>query len=325
MDFEGGIQKQFAAFKQELLNESAIMNVAISSQTPLSIGQDTIGIQWDGKADNDNTLYSMLSVGYDFIETMKIKLRDGRVFSPDFGTDSTNYIINEKAALSMGMDDPVGQPLTVWDEKGVIIGRVKDFHMQSLYSPIEPVIIRLAPASTGIVFIRIAVGQTEQALTALETVYKKFNPEYPFTFRFLDDEYEQTYRSETVIGTLANLSAMLTILIACLGLFGLASFTAEQRSKEIGIRKVLGASITKFVMLLSREFILLVVVAYVVSAPIAYYVMSDWLAGFTFHTEISIGILAGAGIGSVLIAWLTVSYQAIRAATANPVKSLLSE
>ena len=162
MDFEGGIQKQFAAFKQELLNESAIMNVAISSQTPLSIGQDTIGIQWDGKADNDNTLYSMLSVGYDFIETMKIKLRDGRVFSPDFGTDSTNYIINEKAALSMGMDDPVGQPLTVWDEKGVIIGRVKDFHMQSLYSPIEPVIIRLAPASTGIVFIRIAVGQTEQ-------------------------------------------------------------------------------------------------------------------------------------------------------------------
>ncbi|HCP99744.1 MAG TPA: hypothetical protein DIT99_03175, partial [Candidatus Latescibacteria bacterium] len=130
---------------------------------------------------------------------------------------------------------------------------------------------------TGIVFIRIAVGQTEQALTALETVYKKFNPEYPFTFRFLDDEYEQTYRSETVSGTLANLSAMLTILIACLGLFGLASFTAEQRSKEIGIRKVLGASITKFVMLLSREFILLVVVAYVVSAPIAYYVMSGWL------------------------------------------------
>ncbi|MEE2993051.1 MAG: FtsX-like permease family protein [Gemmatimonadota bacterium] len=300
-------------------------DVAISSQNPLSIGQDTIGIQWDGKADNDNTLYSMLSVGYDFIETVKIKLRDGRVFSPDFGTDPTNYIINEKAALSMGMEDPAGQPLTVWDEKGVIIGRVKDFHMQSLYSPIEPVIIRLAPASTGILFIRIATGQTEQALTVLEAVYKKFNPEYPFTFRFLADEYEQTYRSETVIGTLANLSAILTILIACLGLFGLASFTAEQRRKEIGIRKVLGASITKIVMLLSREFILLVVAAYVVSAPIAYYVMSDWLTGFTFHTEISIGILAGAGIGSVLTAWLTVSYQAIRAATTNPVKSLQSE
>jgi hypothetical protein len=261
------------------------MNVAISSQNPLSIGQDTIGIQWDGKGDNDNTLYSMLSVGYDFNETMKIKLRDGRVFSPDFGTDSTNYIINEKAALSMGMEDPLGQPLTVWDEKGVIIGRVKDFHMQSLYSPIEPVIIRLAPASTGILFIRIATGQTEQALTVLEAVYKKFNPEYPFTFRFLDDEFEQTYRSETVIG----------------------------------------ASITKIVMLLSREFILLVVAAYVVSAPIAYYVMSDWLTGFTFHTEISIGILAGTGIGSVLIAWLTVSYQAIRAATTNPAKSLQSE
>jgi putative ABC transport system permease protein len=321
MDFEGGIQKQFAAFKQELLNESAIMNVAISSQPPLSIGQDTIGIQWDGKADNDNTLYSMLSVGYDFIETMKIKLRDGRVFLPDFGTDSTNYIINEKAALSIGMDDPVGQPLTVWDEKGVIISRVEDFHMQSLYSSIEPVIIRLAPASTGIVFIRIAVGQTEQALTALETVYKKFNPEYPFTFHFLDDEYAQTYRSETVIGTLANLSAMLTILIACLGLFGLAFFTAEQRSKEIGIRKVLGASIIKNCDAVIRRIYSAGrrrVCRFRTHCVLCDVRLADWfhLPHGNKHRH-----SRGRRHRSVLIAGLTVSYQAIRAATANPVKS----
>ena len=325
MDFEGGIRKQFEAFKQELLSESAIINVSIANHNPLSIGSNTIGVQWDGKAEGDNTLYSVVSAGYDFVETMKIKLKEGRLFSKDYGTDSTNYIINEKAGATMGMDNPVGQRLTLWGREGIIIGVVKDFHMTSFYNPIKPVIIRLAPGSTGIAFVRIAAGKAEEALTALETVYKKFNPEYPFTFRFMDDQYEQTYRSEIVIGALANISAVLAILIACLGLFGLASFTAEQRSKEIGIRKVLGASVTNIVMLLSREFILLVVIAYALAAPIAYYVMSIWLEDFTFHTEISIGVLAGAGIGSVLIAWLTVSYQSIRAGAANPVVSLRSE
>jgi ABC-type antimicrobial peptide transport system permease subunit len=162
-------------------------------------------------------------------------------------------------------------------------------------------------------------------LTALEAVYKRFNPEYPFTFRFMDDAYEQTYRSEIIISTLASISAVLAILIACLGLFGLASFTVEQRSKEIGIRKVLGASVTKVVLVLSREFVLLVIGAYAVATPIAYYVMSIWLEDFTFHTEVSVGILAGAGIVSVLISGLTVSYQSLKAATANPVASLRSE
>ncbi len=325
LDFEGGIEKQYDAFKHELLNGPGIMNVATSNQNPLAIGSNTIGVDWDGKLEGDNTLYSVIRSGYDFVETMRIELMEGRVFSPTFGADTTNYIINQKAAAAMGMDDPVGQHLTLWNREGAIIGLVKDFHMRSLYSPIEPVIIALLPEQTSKLFVRIAAGQTREALTHLETVYKTFNPEYPFNYRFMDDQYEKTYRSEVVIGALANIFAVLAILIACLGLFGLASFTAEQRSKEIGIRKVLGASVSKIVMLLSREFILLVVGAYAIAAPIAYFVMSGWLQDFTFHTEISAGVLAGAGIVSVLIAWLNVSYQSIRAAMANPVVSLRSE
>ncbi len=325
MAFEGNIRNQFDAFKNELLNTPGIMNVTLSSQNPLSVGNNTIGVDWDGKLEGDNTLYSTILTGYDFVETMRIKLKEGRVFSKEFGADSSNYMINEKAAASMGMDNPVGQRLTLWGREGSIIGVVKDFHMQSLYRPIEPVIMRLSPQRTWIVYVRIEAGQTREALAALETVHNKFNPEYPFNCRFLDDEFEQTYRSETVIGTLANIFAVLAILIACLGLLGLASFTAEQRVKEIAIRKVLGASVLKIVMMLSREFILLVVGAYAFAAPIAYYLMSKWLEDFAFHTEISIGILASAGILSVLIAWLNVGYQSIRAGMANPVVSLRSE
>ncbi|MCK5149271.1 ABC transporter permease [bacterium] len=322
---EGNIRDQFDAFKHELLNKPGITNVTISSQNPIAAGNNTIGVEWDGKIEGDNTLYTIINTGYDFVETMKIQLQSGRVFSKAHRADSTNYIINEKAAQAMGMDTPLGKRLAVWEREGSVIGVVKDFHMRSLYSEIEPVILRLDPTSTQIVFIRIEAGQTSEGLAALETVFNKFNPGYPYNCRFLDDEFEQTYRSETVIGKLANIFAMLAILIACLGLLGLASFTAEQRSKEIAIRKVLGSSVIKIIGLLSKEFILLVVGAYAVALPIAYYLMNKWLEDFAFHTQISLGVVIGSGVLVVVIAWLNVSYQSIRAAMANPVVSLRSE
>jgi len=325
MAFEGGVQERFDTFKEELLREPGILSVASSSTNPLSIGQNTIDPEWDGKDPNDNTLYSVISAGYGFIETMQIELKEGRLFSESFGTDSSNYIINETAARTMGMKESLGKRLAMWGREGVVIGVVKDFHMRSLYQPIEPVIIRLTPEATWMMFVRIAAGETAEALASLERVYQKFNPDYPFTYRFMDEEFEETYRSEIVIGTLANYFALLAVLIACLGLFGLASFTAEQRTKEIGIRKVLGASVPGVVLLLSRDFIILVIWAFVVAAPIAYFLMNDWLNEFTFHTNLSPGLLAAAGLASVLIAWLTVSYQSIRAATANPVVSLRAE
>lgn len=325
MTFEGGIEEQYDAFKQELLREPGILSVAPSSGNPLSIGNNTIGVQWEGKNPNDNTLFSNVNVGYEFIETMGIELVEGRLFSEEYGADTTNYVINQKTAEAMGMEDPVGQQITMWGAEGTIVGMVKDFHMTSLYNPIEPVIFRLRPDQTWMLFVRVAGGETTEALAGLERVYKKFNPEYPFTYRFMDEQFEETYRSETVIGSLANFFAIVAIFIACLGLFGLASFTAEQRKKEIGIRKVLGASVPSVVALLSRDFLILVGGAFLIAATISYYLMNDWLSEFTFHTELGLGTLALAGVLALLIAGLTVSYQSIRAAVANPAVSLRSE
>lgn len=323
--YEGGVRDQFETFKQEMLREPSIVNMASSSSNPLQIGQDTIDPRWEGKDPNDNTLYSVISAGYGFVETMDITLLEGRLFSEEFGADSSNFILNETAAERMGMEEPLGQGLAMWGREGVIVGVVKDFHMRSLYQPIEPVIMRLSPENTWMVFVRTAAGQTPEALAALERIYSKFNPEYPLNYQFMDEEFEDMYRSEIVIGTLANIFAILAILIACLGLFGLASFTAERRSKEIGIRKVLGASVSSVMVLLSREFIVLVVGAFLVAAPLAYIIMNNWLDEFEFHQELGIGVLVIAGFASVAIAWFTVSYQSYRAAAANPVDALRSE
>jgi len=324
MDFEGGVKEQFGAFKQELLREPGIVSVSAGSQNPLSIGQNTM-IDFDGKDPDDTTLYNIISTEIGFVETMGIEMTGGRVFSEAFGADSSNYVVNEQTVEAMGMEDPIGQRLTLWGDEGTIVGIMKDFHMRSLYRPIDPVIFRLNHESAQIMFVRLASNQTTEGIASLERVFKAFNPEFPFEYRFMDEEFEDTYRSEIVIGTLANFFAFVGVLIACLGLFGLASFTAEQRTKEIGIRKVMGASVSNVVGLLSREFLLLVLLAFAMAAPISYFVMNDWLNDFAFHTNLGVGVLAVAGIASILIAGLTVSWQAIRAATANPVVSLRSE
>ena len=325
MDFEGGVKEQFGAFKQELLQEPGIVSVSAGSQNPLSIGQNTMSTDFDGKDPGDTTLYNIVSTEIGFVEAMGIEMDQGRVFSEEFGADSSNYVVNEKAVEAMGMEDPIGQRLMLWGVEGTIVGVMKDFHMRSLYQPIDPVIFRLNHESTQIMFVRLGEGQTTGGIASLERVFKAFNPEYPFEYRFMDEQFEDTYRSEIVIGTLANFFAFMAVLIACLGLFGLASFTAERRTKEIGIRKVLGASVSNIVFLLSRDFLLLVLGAFAVAAPISYFVMNDWLNDFAFHTDLGIGVLALAGITSVLISGLTVSWQSIRAATANPVSSLRSE
>ncbi|MBT5877294.1 MAG: ABC transporter permease [Candidatus Latescibacteria bacterium] len=326
IDMEGDVREKFDVFKREMQQVPGVMSVASAARNPLTMaGNNTIGVKWEGKPEGNNTLFSALSTDYDFIETMGMSLKDGRLFSPDYSTDSSNYIINEAAGVAMSMETPVGQPLTLWGREGVIVGVVKDFHMTSMYDDIAPAIMRFRPSDTYTAFVRIAPGQTESVMAALESTYKQFNPQYPFSYRFMDDEFDRMYRSETVIGSLASIAAGLAVLIACLGLFGLESFTTEQRTKEIGIRKVLGASVPNIVMMLSKDSIILVVVAYIVAAPIAYYIMSDWLQAFAYRSDLSIGVLAGAGIAAVAIAWLTVSYQAIRAASANPVSSLRSE
>ncbi|MGA0557897.1 ABC transporter permease [Larkinella sp. VNQ87] len=322
---EGAIAEKFALFKQELQQKPGIQAVSNMQTTPLSNGNTTESVSWPGKDPNAAISFNNTAVGYDFARVMNVKFRQGRDFSPEFGTDSANYLINEAAAKRIGYQNPVGKPLTFWSKPGKIIGLLEDFHFNSLHEPIRPLIVRLADHHYGNILIRTQPGQTEEALTSIKTLCRKLNPNFPFTYSFVDAEYQKLYRSETVVGKLATLFAGLAIFIACLGLFGLAAFMAEQRTKEIGVRKVLGASVGNVVALLSTDFLKLVVIAIIIASPVAWYVMHEWLQGFAYKIDIGWWVFALAGFLSVGIALLTVSFQSIRAALTNPVKSLRSE
>lgn len=323
---EGELVNKYETFKQELLRRPGIQSVARLQNPLLGFGNsNTGGIFWPGKDPNSQPTFTIQAAGYDLIRTLKLSVR-GRDFSPAFGADSTNYLVNEAAAKLMGYADPIGKPLTQWNRPGTIIGVLKDFHYGSLHASIEPLVIRLGqPAPNETILVRTQPGQTTTALASLEATYHRFNPTFPFNYQFADTEYQKLYKSETVISTLAKVFAGLAILIACLGLFGLAAFTAEQRTKEIGVRKVLGASVATVVALLSKDFLKLVLVAIVIATPIAWYAVNQWLQNFAYKSNLSWWVFVLPGLLVVTIALLTVSVQSIKAALLNPVQTLRSE
>jgi len=323
-ELEGETYDAFESFKNELMSIPQVMNVTATSGNPLSIGQSTTSPEWEGKNETDEILFSIMQTRYDFLVTMKIKLLDGRDFSPEFTNDTSAFIVNQAAAKIMGMDQPVGEHLSMWGTDGKIIGLVEDFHMNSLYSKIEPVIIRMEMDNSWLGFVRIQ-GSVPEALSSIEAVYKQFNPAFPFQYTFLDDRFEDTYKSEMVIGQLSNYFAVMAIFISCLGLFGLASFTAEQRTKEIGVRKVLGASVTELVVMLSGNFTKLIAVSILIATPIAWYFVDGWLDQFEFKVNVGVDIFLIAGIVSLPIAGATVSVKALQAAVMNPSISLRDE
>ncbi|SOD79037.1 ABC transporter permease [Spirosoma fluviale] len=328
MDLEGDLPKRFDAFREELLQAPGIQSVSSAGNDPMQIGSSTTGVEWKGKPEGDKTLFNQLPISYDFISTMKIKLLDGRDFSKGTITDSTNYIVNEEAARRMGASTPgmksaVGQDLKFWGKSGKIVGLIKNFHINSLRVAIEPLILRLDSTNT-VLLVRTQPGQTEKALKSMERLAKQFNPAYPFDYTFADESFREQYKSETLIGTLANAFAIIAIFIACLGLFGLAMFTAEQRTKEIGVRKVLGASVPNIVVLLSKDFLKLVLIAILIASPLAWWAMHQWLKDFAYRIDIEWWVFALAGLIAIGIAQLTVSFQSIKAALMNPVKSLRS-
>jgi ABC-type antimicrobial peptide transport system permease subunit len=321
---EGALEDRFETVAAELVNRPGIAAVTSSGQNPLQIGNNTIGVDWDGKDADNRTLFYIILANYDFVETMGMELAAGRDFSRDFRADSMYYIVNEETARLIG-GDVVGKTLEVYGDPGEIVGVVKNFSMNSLYSPIEPAIIRFAPGNIGMLFVRTELGRTREALASLERVSERFNPGYPFEYTFLDQQFEQTYRSEAVMGTLANIFAVVALFISCLGLFGLTSFTIEQRTKELGVRKVLGATVPGLVILLTSSFTKLVLAGIVLAAPMAYFVVLGWLDNFEDHVALGVEIFVLAGVVAVLVAWITVGYQSIKAALADPVKSLRYE
>jgi ABC-type antimicrobial peptide transport system permease subunit len=322
---EGALATDYETFKQELLRMPGIQSVTRMQDALTGFNSSSNGITWPGKAPGTTIEFNTQSCGYDLVKTLRLTVR-GRDFSPAYGTDSTNYLINEAAAKRIGYADPLGQPLTQWGRQGIIIGVLKDFHYSSLHNPIEPLIIRLSKdPSDEFMMVRTQPGQTKLALTSLETLYKKMNPGFPFSYAFADAEYDKLYRSEAVVGTLAGYFAGLAIFISCLGLFGLAAFTAEQRTREIGIRKVLGASATGVVALLSRDFLKLVGLAILVATPLSWYAVQLWLREYAYKAEMQWWVYGLAGALAVLVSLLTVSFQSVKAALANPVDSLRSE
>lgn len=323
---EGNLNKKFNILKEEISHLSSIKQISHMTANPAGIGDGTEAISWPGSNPNDKIRFTPVGVGYDFAKTMNLQLIEGREYSKDFASDSLGFIINETAQKAMGFKNPIGQSVTWGRAKGRIIGVVKDFHFQSLHTPIRPMITYLSDRyKQGNIIVRVEAGKTTEAIAQLEVLCKKINPEYPFTYYFTDEEYAKQYRSEQVVSTLSSLFAFLAIFISSLGLFGLAAFMAEQRTKEIGIRKVLGASVINLVNLLSKDFLKLVLLAFVISAPLAWYVANNWLQDFAYRTEISWWIFAVAGMLALLVAMLTVSIQAIKAALMNPVKSLKTE
>jgi predicted permease len=323
---EGDLTAKYSVLKEQALNIPGILHVTRISQTPTQIENGTGGVDWIGKDPKVLPMFTQASVGYDFTKTMNIRILEGRDFSKDFPTDSVGYLINEAALKKIGYKDPIGKPLTFWQKKGTIIGVVKDFHFNSLHQPINPIILRYGEKEGyGAVLVRTNPGKTKEAISGLEKLCRQLNPQFPFSYSFSDDEYQKLYRSEQVVSKLANSFAFLAIFISCLGLLGLAMFTAEQRTREIGIRKVLGASITSLFTLMSKEFLLLVCIALVIASPVAWWLMTNWLQNYAYRTPITWWMFLLAGALAIIIALLTVSFQATKASIANPIKSLRTE
>jgi putative ABC transport system permease protein len=268
----------------------------------------------------------VMSVDFDYIDTFGLEILEGRNFSKEMSTDTnTAYIINETGAAVLGYESAIGKKFSLWDTEGTIIGVARDFHINSLHEQIEPLIIKANPHWNSLVFVKINSNNIRSVIAKIEEIHHHMNPDYPFQFHFLDAEYEDIYLSEKRTGRLFQYFSFLAIFISCLGLFGLSSFMAEQRTKEIGIRKLLGAKVSVILLQLLRDFTKWVLIANVIAWPIGYYAMKQWLKNFAYQTDFDWSIFLLSGVITLLIAVTTVGFKSLRAATANPVDSLRYE
>jgi ABC-type antimicrobial peptide transport system permease subunit len=323
---EGELVQRYNLFKEQALLAPGVLNVSRMKESPTVIGHHVGDITWPGKDPGMVTSFADAVVGYDFVKTMGLRIKDGHDFSRNSGTDSTGYLLNETALKKTGYTDPIGKTMIWGNRPGQIIGILEDFHINSMYQQIEPLIIRLdEKQSWGTILVRARAGKTKEVLAALEKLCASLNPKFPFTYQFSDLEYAKLYKSEQVLSKLSNIFAFLAIFISCLGLFGLATFSAEQRTREIGVRKIMGATASNIFTLLSANFLKPVAIAMFLAFPLAWYAMDRWLQQFAYKIDMEWWMFALAGLLAIMIAMMTVSYQSIRTALMNPVKSLRVE
>jgi putative ABC transport system permease protein len=321
------IHKHFDAVRQELINAGAIVEMAESGSPTTSVWNTNGGFDWEGKDPDQAVDFPNNPVSYDYGKAIRWEIKEGRDFSRDFASDSAAFILNESAVKFIGLKDPVIGKIIRWEKKPyTVIGVVKDLLVQSPYAPVRPSMFHLSIEQENVFLLKLnPATNVKDAIAKIETVFKRENPASPFSASFVDEEYAKKFGNEKRIGTLSTFFAVLAIFISCLGLFALASFVAEQRTKEIGIRKVMGASVSNLWRMLSQDFVILVLISSLLSVPIAYYFINDWLNEYEYRTDVSAWIFIASVFGALVITLLTVSYQAIKASLMNPVKSLRTE
>lgn len=316
----------YDALRSDLLKTGAVYEMSQSSSPTTGVYSNQIGFNWEGKDPNLQALFGVIAVTHDYGKSVGWNFVEGRDFSRSFSTDTSGMVLNEAAAKFIGMKNPVGKNIN-WNDKNYrIVGVIKNMVMESPYEPIKPTIFFINYGWANIINVKLNPAMSASAsLEKVGEVFRRYNPGSPFDYKFADEQYALKFSGEERIGKLATFFACLAIFISCLGIFGLASFTAEQRTKEIGVRKVLGASVFNLWQLLSKDFVMLVMISFLIATPIAYYFMNGWLKNYEYRSEISWWIFGISGLGALIITLLTVSYQAVKAASANPVKSLRTE
>ena len=320
----GDIMTNYSGFKNDLLQQPPVKGVTAASDIPIYTTSATYGVDWDGKSDNDNILFHTFSVDVDYIETLGLTMQEGRSFSPNFPADSSNYMLNEAALKLTGLTSPIGSRLSIGGNEGTIVGIVKDFNFKSLHQTIEPLVLHMLNTPSYIM-VKVAPGNTVSSLSLIEQAWERYNPNYPFEYHFLNEEYEHLYNSEQRMADIFDYFTFFTLFIACLGLVGLINHMIEKRTKEVSIRKVLGASVSGILILLSQEYVRLILIAFAIAIPVAHYFISDWLTTFAYRVNVPWWIYVVPGLLVLLVALLSVSAQTVKAARRNPVDSLRYE
>ncbi len=314
------------AFLSEVKNLPEVISASSTGHPLVKSSNYTTGLFWEGKNPNEIIRFENIYVDYDMIETLGIDMKEGRTFSRDFGSDNSAIIFNEAAIHAMGFKNSIGKVIKLWWRYDLkIIGVTKNFHFESLHENVKPAFFWIRPQWTKYIMVRIKAGMEKEAIHKIQKLYMKFNPGLSFDYKFLDASYQVQYAAEMRVAVLSRYFAGLAIIISCLGLFGLAAFTAERRRKEIGIRKVLGSSELGIITLLTNDFTKIVMASMLISLPVSYFITKHWLNSFAYRIDLQVWYFIGAGLITLFIAWLTVGVQAIKAATVNPVEALRYE
>ena len=322
---QGNLMKNLESFIAAAKSTTGVVNASYIQGTVTEFSNFSGGHSWEGQSGDNNIEFTHAHVGYDFIETMGIEMKEGRSFSGQFANEDSKIIFNEAAIKVMGLINPIGKKVNFRGPDREIIGVVKNFHVQSLYEEIMPMALLCKTEWVSTVLVKLQGGTEQKTIAQLEKLYHTFNPGIPFDFRFLDDEYQALYVAEQRVAILSKYFASIAILISCLGLFGLAAFTAERRIKEIGIRKILGCSEFGIFSMLSADFTRMVLVSIVIALPFSYLIAKNWLEAFAYRIDLEWWIFIGAGLAALFIAWFTVGMQTVKAAKINPSQCLKEE